>query len=107
DRGHDNVYNKAEVTTTFTPEEDTKAIRQFKEPTWTDIPDDIGDQNVWLEVDEVTDNGVYSYIQGRSNLIEGSRVFMKPGLMKVGETYVEKDGSFHFKLDYRERDKLV
>ena len=109
EKGYDrkNINQKAEVTTTFTPNKDNKAVRQFQEPNWSDIPDDMGDPNVWIEVDEVNDDGSYQYIHGRSNLIEGSRLIIKPGLMKVAETAIEKDGSFYFKYDYKERDSTV
>lgn len=104
----DTVYQKAEVRTSFIPDEDHKAMRQFEEPNWTDIPEDIGDTDVWIEVDEINDDLDYYYIQGRSNLIEGTRLMIKPGLLKVAETAVEKDGTFHFKINYEDLgDKLV
>jgi len=101
------VYQKAEVMTTFTPKEDNKAIRHFKEPNWHEKPDDIGDPEVWIEIDEVNNDDDYQYIRGRSNLIEGSRIMLKPGLMKVAETMIQKDGSFYFKYDYKDSDSTL
>lgn len=98
-RGPDNIYRKAEVITSFIPSEE-KAIRQFTEPEWYTDVDDLGDPRVWLEVDEVNDDGEYFYVTGRSNLIEGSRIVIKRKASQLAETIVYPDGSFHFKFDY-------
>lgn len=98
-RGPDNIYKKAEVKTSFIPGEE-KAVRHFSEPEWyTDI-DDIGNPRVWIEVEEINDDGEYFYIHGRSNLIEGSRISIKRKNSQKAETLVKPDGSFHFKFDY-------
>lgn len=98
-RGPDNIYKKAEVKTSFIPGEE-KAVRHFSEPEWYTDVDDIGDPRVWIEVDEINDDGEYFYVTGRSNLIEGSRIEIKRKNLQQAETLVNPDGSFHFKFDY-------
>src|SRR5699024_10991643 len=78
--------------------------RQFKEPVVGEIPDDMGDPNVWMEVDEFNDDGEYYYMQGKSNLIEGSMLELSSGHGRDARTLVEKDGSFDFKFPYEETD---
>ncbi|MEI3604404.1 OmpA family protein [Pseudogracilibacillus sp. SE30717A] len=103
-RGPDNIYQKAEVKTIFTPEKE-KAVRQFKEPDWYEEIDDIGDSRVWIEVDEINDDGEYFYVHGRSNLIEGSRVIIKRQNQEA-EAMVNPDGSFNFKFDYEYKEDV-
>lgn len=66
--------------------------------------DDIGDPRVWIEVDEINDDGEYFYVNGRSNLIEGSRIAIKRNESQQAETMVNPDGSFHFKFDYEYKE---
>lgn len=102
-RGPDNIFKKAEVKTVFIPEKE-KAVRQFKEPDWYEDVDDIGDTRVWIEVDEINDDGKYFYVHGRSNLIEGSRITIKRNHGQKAETMVNPDGSFNFKFDYEYKE---
>lgn|SRR5699024_3810647 len=98
-----NIFKKAEVTTVFTTE-DEKVVRQFKEPNWYEIPDDMGDSRVWLEVEEVNDDGEYFYIHGKSNLIEGSRLMLYRNENREAITMIKPDGSFDFKFDYEYKE---
>ncbi|HLQ73086.1 MAG TPA: OmpA family protein [Bacillota bacterium] len=95
------IFNRAEVVTSFTPSDD-EVIRQFKEPTLGDIPDDQGDPNVWIEVDEYNDDGDYYYVRGKSNLIEGSMVSLTLDNTRhtVSRTLIDQDGTFSFKFPY-------
>jgi len=102
-RGPDNIFKKAEVKTVFRPSNE-KAMRQFSEPDWYEDIDDIGDQRVWIEVEEINDDGEYFYVHGRSNLIEGSRIIIKRTGTKA-ETIIQPDGSFNFKFDYEYKEK--
>lgn len=104
-RGPDNIYKKAEVQTVFVPEKE-KAVRQFKEPDWYEDIDGIGDPRVWVEVEEMNDDGEYYYIHGRSNLIEGSRVIIRRNFSQKDEALVNPDGSFNFKFDYKYNERV-
>src|SRR5699024_2199010 len=84
---------------TFDPSEE-KSVRQFKEPDWYEVPDDMGDPSVWMEVEEVTNEDEYYYVHGRSNLIEGSIL----SLDHKYKTKVMPDGSFDFKFPYEYRE---
>src|SRR5699024_3037883 len=86
-RGPDNIYNKAEVKTVFVPEKE-KAVRQFSKPDWYEDVDNIGDPRVWIEVEELNDDGEYYYVHGRSNLIEGSRVIIRRNFSQKDEKLV-------------------
>jgi len=98
-----NIFKKAEVATVFTTGED-EAVRQFKEPSWYDLPDDMGDPRVWLEVEEVNDDGEYFYVHGRSNLIEGTRIGIYRKNSRKAQTLIKPDGSFDFKFDYEYKE---
>ncbi len=92
------IYNKAMAEIEFEPE-DTLSVRHFKEPDWYDIPDDMGDPRVWIEVDEINDDQEYFYLHGRSNLVEGTELKATYGNNR-DKTLVLPDGSFDFKVDY-------
>lgn len=98
-----NIFKKAEAITVFTTE-DEKVVRQFKEPNWYDTPDDMGDPRVWLEVEEVNDDGEYFYIHGKSNLIEGTRLMLFRNNNREAITLIKPDGSFDFKFDYEYKE---
>lgn len=102
-RGPDNIYKKAEVRAVFTPSKE-QAVRQFREPDWYEIPEDMGDPRVRIEVDEINDDGEFFYVHGRSNLIEGSRLAIKRNNNVEAETLVLRDGSFNFKFDYEYKE---
>lgn len=98
-RSPKDIYKKAEARVSFEPSEEL-AIRHFKEPVWYDIPEDIGDPRVWIEVEEINNDDDHFYIHGRSNLIEGSKIRVTRKFINRDETFVNPDGSFDFKLDY-------
>lgn len=102
-RGPDNIFKKAEMRAVFKPDKEM-AIRQFEEPEWYDLPEDLGDPRVWLEVDEINDDGNFFYVHGRSNLIEGSRLLIRRNHSDEAETLVNPDGSFNFKFDYEYKE---
>lgn len=97
-----NIFKQAQVTATFDPSEE-KSIRQFKEPSWYPIPKDMGDTRVWIEVDEINNDDEYFYIQGHSNIIEGSKLLVDYNY-KIEETDVLPDGSFSFKFPYEYKE---
>lgn len=97
------IFNRAEVVTTFTTGDD-KVVRQFKEPKLGEIPSDQGDPKVWIEVDEFNDDGEYYYVQGKSNLIEGSMIELNRGRRTDARTLINQDGTFDFKMPYEEDD---
>ena len=68
-------------------------------PDWEPLPDDYGDPRIWIEVDELTEDGEYFYMHGRSNILEGS-VLKVEYQYNRGETQVNPDGTFDFKFDY-------
>ena len=47
-----NIYKMAKAEVTFDPGEE-KAIREFTEPSWYPVPENIGDPRVWIEIDEI------------------------------------------------------
>src|SRR5690625_561308 len=98
-----NIFKQAKVITTFEPSGE-KAIRQFKEPNWHPIPEDMGSTRVWIEVDEINNDDEYYYIQGRSNLIEGSNIFVHYGRLFQDETRILPDGSFYLKVPYEYKE---
>lgn len=98
-RSQKDILKKAETTVSFIPEEEM-AVRQFKEPTWYEIPEDMGSPRVWIEVDEINHDDEHFYIHGRSNLAEGSKINVSYKSYNQDETRVFPDGSFDFKLDY-------
>lgn len=102
--GPDNIYKQAKVTATFMPE-DEKAVRQFKEPDWYEHPEDLGDPHVWIEVEEINNDEAYFYIHGRSNLAEGSKLWLEYNHWKEAETSVLPDGSFDFKFPYEYKEE--
>lgn len=98
-RSPKDIFKKAEVRTSFEPTKEM-AVRQFKEPTWYDIPEDMGSPRVWIEVEEINNDEDHFYLHGRSNLVEGSKIRVKYKYYNQDETIVNPDGSFDFKLDY-------
>lgn len=92
------IYQKAEVAASFVPSEE-KAVRQFAEPIWHELPEDYGSPRVWIEVDEIHHDQEYFYLHGRSNLLEGSKI---RGSYRHNrdETRVLPDGSFNLKIEY-------
>lgn len=101
-RSPKDIYQKAEVSATFAPGEE-KSIRHFQEPSWYEIPEDLGDTRVWIEVDDINNDQEYFYLHGRSNLLEGSKI-RGSYHYKNDETLVLPDGSFDLKIEYEYRE---
>ncbi|MDY7221510.1 hypothetical protein [Halalkalibacterium halodurans] len=91
------ILKKAETRVDYNPDETTAMILQA--PEWYDLPEDYGDPRVWIEVDEITEDGEYFYIHGRSNLLEGSELKVEYQYNR-DTTAIKPDGSFDFKFDY-------
>ena len=93
----DGILKKAEVKLDYTPGGGDELV--LKAPDWYDLPEDYGDPRVWIEVEEITEDGEYFYIHGRSNILEGSELRVEYSYNR-GKTQVKPDGSFDFKFDY-------
>lgn len=96
------INKKAEVRLPLLADEgETK--HDFAQPEWGKLPDDYGDPRVWFEVDEITEDGEYFYLKGRTNLLEGSRIngWYSDRWGSTGETRVNPDGSFDMKIEYK------
>ncbi|MDY7221509.1 OmpA family protein [Halalkalibacterium halodurans] len=98
-----NIFKQAKATVIYLPKEE-KAVRQFTEPNWHPMPNDMGDPRVWIEVDEVNHDHEYFYIQARSNLSEGALVNIYHGNARKDDTRVLPDGSFYAKFDYEYKE---
>src|SRR5690606_26612902 len=93
----DGVLKKAEVRVAYDPNDQSELV--FTEPKWNELPEDYGDPRVWIEVDDLTEDGEFFYMHGRSNLLEGSTIKASYGNNR-DETAVKPDGTFDFKIDY-------
>ncbi len=100
-----NIYKMAKAEVTFEPGEEM-AIRQFSEPNWYKIPEDIGNPRAWIEIDEIKNDENYYYLHGRTNLLEGS-VLEGKFHFKNARTSVLPDGSFNMKFPYEYREDAV
>ncbi|MGM8365959.1 OmpA family protein [Virgibacillus sp. W0181] len=98
-----NIFKQAKATATFEPGKE-KAVRHFKEPDWHPIPEDMGDPRIWIEVDEINNDKEFFYLQGRSNLVEGSNIFVNYGSNRLDETRILPDGSFYLKFPYEYKE---
>jgi len=93
----DGIMKKAEVKIDYDPNGTNDLTIQA--PDWYDLPEDYGDPRVWIEVEEITEDGEFFYIHGRSNILEGSEIKVDYKYNR-GKTQVKPDGSFDFKIDY-------
>lgn len=93
----DGILKKAEIILPYAPNETNDLT--IKAPDWYELPEDYGDPRVWIEDVEITEDGEYFYIHGRSNLLEGSEIRVEYKYNR-GTTQVKPDGSFDFKIDY-------
>ncbi len=91
------ILKKAEVRISYNPDEESELV--LKAPEWNELPDDYGDPRIWIEVDEITEDGEFFYIHARSNILEGSELRASYGNNR-DKTQVKPDGSFEFKIDY-------
>lgn len=94
---YDGILNKAEVKIDYDPNGTNDLTLQALD--WYDLPEDYGDPRVWIEVEEITEDGEFFYIHGRSNILEGSEIKVDYKYNR-GKTQINPDGSFDFKIDY-------
>lgn len=103
----DGIFKKAEARILYDPNEQTELV--FQAPDWYELPDDYGDPRVWIEVDEIIEDGEFFYLTGRSNLLEGSELRVEYRYNR-DKTQVKPDGSFDFKVPYEyleDRDFVI
>ena len=50
------------------------------------LPEDYGDPRVWIEIEELTEDGEFFYMHGRSNILEGSELRVSYGLWNSDKT---------------------
>lgn len=93
----DGIMKKAEAKISYEPNGQNDLT--IKAPEWYDLPEDYGDPRVWIEVDEISEDGEFFYIHGRSNILEGSEIKVKYKNNR-GSTRINPDGSFDLKFDY-------
>jgi hypothetical protein len=91
------ILKKAEVSVHYDP--NTKSDLVFEVPEWNELPEDYGDPRVWIEVDEITEDKEFYYLQGTSNLLEGSEIKGSFGGNR-DTTQIKPDGSFDLKIEY-------
>lgn len=98
----DQINKKAEVRLALKADDDSNK-HKFEEPKWEKRPKDYGDTRVWFEVDDITDDGEFFYLKGRTNLLEGSLVsgFYSDSWGTTDETRVNPDGTFDLKMEYK------
>ncbi|MDY7221511.1 hypothetical protein [Halalkalibacterium halodurans] len=97
----DQVNKKAEVRSLLEANQDEQN-HTFQEPSWEDKPADYGDHRVWIEIDEITNDGEFFYLKGRTNLLEGSHLTgYYADWWETDETRVNPDGSFDLKIKYQ------
>jgi len=76
-------------------------------PDWSDVPDDYGDTDVWMEVEATTKHN-YLYFEGKSNLLEGSYITgnitdpndLPSSAWSSSNTEVNPGGSFQLRIHY-------
>src|SRR5699024_6071973 len=73
----DGILNKAEVRIDYDADEENDL--RIQAPEWLEKPEDYGDPRVWIEVDEVTEDGENFYLEGHSNIMEGSEIEVEYG----------------------------
>ena len=91
------ILKKAEAKIQYVPNETNDLTIQA--PQWEELPDDYGDPRVWIEIDELTEDGEFFYMHGRSNILEGSEINVAYRHNK-DKTQIKPDGTFDFKIDY-------
>lgn len=94
---YDGILQKAEVRIEYEASGDNDLA--IVAPDWEELPEDYGDPRVWIEADEITEDGEFFYVHGRSNLMEGSKIEVDYQYNR-DDTRVNPDGSFDFKFDY-------
>lgn len=95
------IYKKAEISVKYDPNIEQELA--LKAPKWLELPEDYGDPRVWIEVDEIAEDGEYYYLAGRSNLLEGSTI---TGTFHWNndKTQIRPDGTFELKIEYEYKE---
>ena len=98
----DQINKKAEVRIPIHAADD-ETKHAFAEPDWQKLPDDYGDARVWFEVDDITEDGEYFYVNGSTNLLEGTRIdgWYSDRQSSSDTTRVNPDGTFDFEIEYK------
>lgn len=92
------ILKKAEVSVMYDPNKESELT--FKQPKWEKLPEDYGDPRIWIEVDEITEDGEFYYLHGKSNILEGAQIRGSFG-NNSDKTQIKPDGTFDLKIDYK------
>jgi len=88
-------------------EDETKYV--IEAPNRDDVPDDYGDTDIWLEAEVVDNDHRYMYVEGKSNIVEGTNIFGRyfsdeeehfAQETHGNKMYVEPDGTFFLPVAY-------
>lgn len=105
-------YHEARMNASFNASEDDSAV--FETPEW-ERPDDYGELDVRMEVEELIEHDAFYELHMKSNLVEGTKLkgdLGAPGYETAGfltDAWVQPDGSFIMKLqkpDVEEADDV-
>lgn len=105
------VYNKASVIVEL-PQHEGRGEVELTAPDWKK-PDDYGSTSVRIEPTKVVKDERYIYIDGKSNLLEGTKLrgrAVLPGYITsgfIGHTAVNPDGSFRIIFENPETDSRI
>lgn len=91
------VYKKAEAKVHYNPNGESDLT--IKAPDWYELPEDYGDPRIWIEVEEITEDGEFFYLHGRSNILEGAEIRGSFGNNR-DTTQIKPDGSFDLEIEY-------
>lgn len=103
--------DEGEFSAQYTFDIDTRKAMPYtidlETPDWSDVPDDYGDSDIWMEVDATTKHN-YLYFEGKSNLVEGSYISgnitdpedLPSSAWSSSNTRVNPDGSFQLQIHY-------
>jgi hypothetical protein len=92
------ILKKAEVSVKYDPNKESELV--FKQPKWGKLPEDYGDPRIWIEVDEITEDGEFYYLHGKSNILEGAEIRGSFG-NNNDKTQIKPDGTFDLKIEYK------
>lgn len=97
----DQINKKAEASVILEADSEQNTY-ELTAPEWKERPEDYGDPRVWIELDEITEDGEYFYVSGQSNLLEGSVIsgYYSDRSLSDDETQVNPDGTFDLKIEY-------
>src|SRR5690606_25238749 len=105
------VYEKASAIVVLPREEGSVEV-EITPPTWNK-PDDYGSTSIRIEPTKVVKDESYIYVDGTSNLLEGTSLrgrALLPGYITsgfIGHTTVNPDGSFRIIFDNPETDSRI